>query len=95
MMVKVKICGITNVTDALMAASAGADAIGFNFFRPSPRYVEPDSVVPIRMSLPPFLTTVGVFVDADVEEVRRIMEHCRLDYAQLHGVETPGKKSRL
>lgn len=95
MMVKVKICGITNVTDALMAASAGADAIGFNFFRASPRYVEPDSVVPIRMSLPPFLTTVGVFVDADVEEVRRVMEHCRLDYAQLHGVETPGKVARL
>jgi phosphoribosylanthranilate isomerase len=95
MMVKVKICGITNATDALMAASAGADAIGFNFYRPSPRYIRPQEVLPIRMSLPPFLTTVGVFVDADVETVRRVMEQCGLDYAQLHGHETPGKVGRL
>ena len=95
MMVKVKVCGITNVTDAMMAAAAGADAVGFNFFKPSPRYIEPDKALPIRHSLPPFVATVGVFVDADVHDVRTIMEHCGLDYAQLHGVETVGKVGRL
>ncbi|NLW50811.1 MAG: phosphoribosylanthranilate isomerase [Candidatus Brocadiaceae bacterium] len=94
-MVKVKICGITSATDALMAAAAGADAIGFNFFPGGPRYIAPRDVVPIRMSLPPFLTTVGVFVDAEVDAVRRTMEECGLDYAQLHGHETPGKVGRL
>ena len=89
MMVKVKICGITNARDALAAAAAGADAVGFNFYRRSPRYVEPDAALPIRLSLPPFLAAVGVFVDAAPEDVRRVMEHCKLDYAQLHGRETP------
>lgn len=95
MMVKVKICGITSATDGLMAASAGADAIGFNFWRRSARYIEPDHALPIRLCLPPFISTVGVFVDADVETVKRIMQHCGLDYAQLHGHETPRKVARL
>lgn len=95
MMVKVKICGITSATDALMAASAGADAIGFNFYPPSPRYLEPDQVVAIRLSLPPFMATVGVFVDTHVEKVRRIMERCGLDYVQLHGHEVPRVVAQL
>lgn len=95
MMVKVKICGVTSATDAVTAATAGADAVGFNFYRPSPRYIDPDKVVPIRICLPPFVAAVGVFVDESVQKVRRIMQHCRLDYAQLHGHETPRKVSRL
>ena len=95
MMVKVKICGITNVTDALAAASAGADALGFNFWPASSRYIEPDLAVPIRMSLPPFVSSVGVFVDASVEHVREVMELCRLDFAQLHGRENPRNVAKL
>jgi phosphoribosylanthranilate isomerase len=87
MMVKVKICGVTNVTDALAAVAAGADAIGFNFFPPSPRYIEPGKALPIRLALPPFVATVGVFVDAPEFKVREIMTACGLDYAQLHGRE--------
>ena len=85
----VKICGITNEDDALLSVAMGADAVGFNFYPHSPRYVEPDAALPIRLSLPPFLAAVGVFVDAAPEEVRRVMERCKLDYAQLHGRETP------
>ncbi|MHC4480444.1 MAG: phosphoribosylanthranilate isomerase, partial [Planctomycetota bacterium] len=95
MMVKVKICGITNVSDALMAASAGADAVGFNFWPGSVRAMEPEQVLPIRLSLPPFLATVGVFVDALPERVREVMEYCGLDYAQLHGHESPTMVRRL
>ena len=95
MMVKVKICGITSASDALMAVAAGADAVGFNFFPPSPRYIEPARVAPICLALPPFVATVGVFVDAPVFRVRETMETCGLDYAQLHGHETPGKVARL
>jgi phosphoribosylanthranilate isomerase len=94
-MVKVKICGITNATDALMAASAGADAVGFNFWPSSPRYIEPQDVIPIRLSLPPFVATVGVFVNAPPERVRDIMGQCGLEYAQLHGRETPRMVSQL
>jgi phosphoribosylanthranilate isomerase len=95
MMVKVKICGITNATDALMAAMAGADAIGFNFYRPSPRYIEPNRALSIRMVLPPFLATVGVFVDASAETVRETMDRCGLDYVQLHGRESPRMAEEL
>jgi phosphoribosylanthranilate isomerase len=95
MMVKVKICGITSGTDALMAASAGADAIGLNFYRPSPRYIDPDRALAIRLALPPFVAAVGVFVDEEVDRVREIMDHCRLDYAQLHGRESPRRVAQL
>ncbi len=95
MMVKVKVCGITSATDALMAAAAGADALGFNFFKPSPRYVTPEKALPIRMSLPPFVASVGIFVDEPVQTVRDVMEYVGLDYAQLHGHEGPRKVRRL
>ena len=88
-MVKVKICGITNLGDALVAAEHGADALGFVFFKGSPRYISPDDARQITLKLPPFITTVGVFVDEDPEEVRRIMNHAAIDVAQLHGHEPP------
>ncbi|MFO8007089.1 MAG: phosphoribosylanthranilate isomerase [Candidatus Brocadiia bacterium] len=94
-MAKVKICGVTSPRDALMAAAAGADAVGFNFFPPSPRYVEPDWARAMRMALPPFVAAVGVFVDRSPERVRDIMRHCRLDYAQLHGHESPQVVEKL
>jgi len=95
MMVKVKICGVTNARDANMAVAAGADVLGFNFFPASPRYVDPQRAAAIRMSLPPFVSTVGVFVDAPVYKVRETMEVCGLDYAQLHGRESPIMVARL
>ncbi len=94
-MVKVKICGVTNAADAVMAASAGADAVGLNFWPGSPRYIEPEQALPIRLCLPPFVSTVGVFVDQPVETMQEIMDFCGLDYAQLHGHEIPRKVARL
>jgi phosphoribosylanthranilate isomerase len=88
-MVKVKICGITNVDDALAASDLGADALGFVFYRESPRHVSPDQAREIIGKLPPFITTVGVFVDMPPGEVEDIMRHASLDVAQLHGHELP------
>ncbi len=95
MMAKVKICGITSATDALMAATAGADAIGLNFYRSSPRYIDPDRALAIRLALPPFVSAVGIFVDEHPDTVRETMDHCRLDYAQLHGHESPRRVAQL
>jgi len=95
MMVKVKICGVTNASDALMAARAGADALGFNFCKSSPRYIPPEKAKPIILSLPPFVAAVGVFVDSPPELVRQIVEFCGLHFAQLHGHETPRRVERL
>lgn len=95
MMVRVKICGITSAGDAMAAVAAGADALGFNFFGPSPRYIEPERAHAIRVSLPPFVATVGVFVDEDPEKVNRICRDCGLQYAQLHGHESPRRAARV
>lgn len=94
-MVKVKICGIMTATDAVMVSRAGADAVGFNFWPGSPRYLEPERARAIRMSLPPFVAAVGLFVDAKPDYIRSIVEDCGLDYAQLHGRLTPKKMARL
>jgi phosphoribosylanthranilate isomerase len=87
-MVQIKICGITNIEDGLAAASAGADALGFVFHPPSPRYVTPGRVREIIGSLPSGLCTVGVFVNLAAAEVLQIAELCELDFIQLHGGET-------
>lgn len=84
---KVKICGITNLEDAMAAVEAGADALGFNFYRESPRFVKSDVVKRIVAQLPPFVTAVGVFVNEDVKIVRDWMDDCGLALAQLHGDE--------
>lgn len=86
---RVKICGITNVDDALAAVSFGADALGFVFYEKSPRYVTPLKVQRILSLLPPFVTTVGLFVNEPVDRVHRIMSMTRLQVAQFHGDEKP------
>jgi phosphoribosylanthranilate isomerase len=88
-MVKVKICGITDLDDALAAVKYGADALGFVFYRKSPRYIGPDEASAIIRELPPLVTTVGVFVDEDRENVERVMDLAGLDVAQFHGSEPP------
>ena len=88
-MVRVKICGITSARDARLAARLGADALGFNFWKGSVRYVKPERARAIIASLPPFITTVGVFVDADAEDVIRVAKAADLDAVQFHGDERP------
>lgn len=88
-MVKVKICGITNRTDAQAAAAAGCDALGFVFYTKSPRYIEPQTACAIIRRLPKQVIAIGVFVDAPERSIRRTARLCRLDMLQFHGRETP------
>jgi phosphoribosylanthranilate isomerase len=89
MNVKVKICGITSIEDALAAVDAGADAVGFMFYSSSPRCVTRETVASIILQLPPFVAKVGVFVNPTVEEVRQAIAQCELDTLQFHGEEAP------
>ncbi len=86
---RVKICGITRVCDGLAAAGAGADALGFVFFEKSPRYVSIDKAAEICSKIPPFVTKVGLFVDANEDMVRRVIDHVHIDLLQFHGDESP------
>ena len=87
-MTRVKICGITNLEDGLQAAQAGADALGFVFYGPSPRNVEVDRAASIIAALPPFVTSVGLFVDAEPEFIERVINTTGLDLLQFHGDES-------
>jgi phosphoribosylanthranilate isomerase len=89
MQVRVKICGITNLHDALAAVDFGADALGFVFFRESPRYISHDDASLIISKLPSFITTVGVFVNENREQVEKITSWAGVDVIQLHGDEPP------
>ncbi len=89
MRTRVKICGITRPEDALAAVAAGADAIGLVFYEPSPRYVTIKQAQAITAVLPPFVTTVGLFVDAPVDEVMQTLAQVSLDVLQFHGNEHP------
>ncbi|MDI6725966.1 MAG: phosphoribosylanthranilate isomerase [Smithellaceae bacterium] len=88
-MTDVKICGITNLEDAMACAHAGAAALGFIFFRESPRYVAPELVREITAILPVQIVRVGAFVNAPASEAREIADYCGLDMWQFHGRETP------
>jgi phosphoribosylanthranilate isomerase len=88
-MTKVKICGITNLEDALSAAKFGADALGFNFYRKSPRYIGPEDAAAIIKELPVGILKIGVFVNEDIENVIATASTCSLDAIQLHGDEPP------
>jgi phosphoribosylanthranilate isomerase len=88
-------CGTTSLDDALAAVEAGVDALGFIFYKKSPRYIDPEAARIIIEQLPPFVDTVGVFVDRDREEVEEIIRYCQLGYAQLHGKESAKYCERL
>jgi phosphoribosylanthranilate isomerase len=88
-MVEVKICGITNMSDAFIAAECGADALGFIFYPKSQRYVAPEKVKEIIQKLPYEIIKVGVFVNHEIHEVKEIAKFCSLNLIQLHGDESP------
>lgn len=87
-MARVKICGITNLEDALSAVEAGADALGFVFYAASPRHIFPEQATRIISQLPPFVQTVGLFVNEELNTVNEVADLCRLDLVQLHGDES-------
>jgi len=82
--VRVKICGITNYDDALYAAEAGADALGFVFYEKSPRFISYEETAKIIEKLPPFITKVGLFVQARKEEIEQGAKISKIDIAQIH-----------
>ena len=86
---RIKICGIREALHGVVAADAGADAIGLVFYRDSPRYVTPGAAANVVAMLPPFVTSVGLFVDAAEGKVRDTLASVRLDLLQFHGNETP------
>ena len=87
--VKVKICGMTNLNDVKVAVDGGVDAVGFIFYKKSPRSVTMQAVMEIVLELPPFVDSVGVFVNETAEQINKIADHCKLDRVQLHGDESP------
>jgi phosphoribosylanthranilate isomerase len=94
-MTRVKICGITNWADAKLAVDLGADALGFNFYAPSPRSVTPARAWDIIRRLPPLVSAVGVFVNWPAEAVSVLAHALRLESVQLHGKETPATVKQL
>lgn len=93
--IRIKMCGVTRLEDALVAVEAGVDALGFIFYEKSPRNIDPEEARLIIEALPPLVDTVGVFVDRKRNEVEEIIDFCSLAYAQLHGDESPKYCERL
>jgi len=87
--VKIKICGMTSMEDTLLAVNGGADAVGFIFYKKSPRCISAKTVKSIIATLPPFVETVGVFVNESADKINRIADSCNLSAVQLHGDESP------
>ena len=94
-MIHIKICGLKRADDAAAAVAAGADALGFNFWKRSPRYVEPAEAARLVSNIPPRVLTVGVFVDEELERVLGIAEQTGIMALQLHGSESPEYLDRL
>ena len=94
-MTRIKVCGITNLRDALFAAELGADALGFVFYEKSPRFVTFAEARNIMDRLPPFVTGVGVFVNAGMDFLAKAKDEAGFDVFQLHGDETPEFCSKL
>ncbi len=93
--IRVKICGFTRIGDAVAAAEAGADAIGLVFYPPSPRHVSVEQARAIVDALPPFVTTVGLFVDETPAGIEAVLRRVPLDLLQFHGGESPGQCERF
>ncbi len=89
MRVRVKVCGLTRVEDVFAAAQAGADAVGMVFYPPSPRFIGIAQARRLREAVPPFVSTVALFVNAPAAEVMRVLDAVRPDLLQFHGEETP------
>lgn len=94
MQTRVKICGITRVQDALAAVAHGADAIGLVFYAESPRNVSMQTAKAIVDALPPFISAVGLFVNASQTKIETVLSHLRLDVLQFHGDETPAESEQ-
>ncbi|MDR3626032.1 MAG: phosphoribosylanthranilate isomerase [Ignavibacteriaceae bacterium] len=86
---KIKVCGITNLEDALLCESLGAGALGFIFYKGSKRYIEPEAAAGIINSLSPFMVKVGVFVNENTNTINQIASSIKLNAVQLHGDESP------
>lgn len=86
---KIKICGLTNKDDALNAIALNVDALGFIFYEHSPRYISPEVVETFVLDLPPFINTIGVFVNATPDYINSVVKRCKLNGIQLHGSEPP------
>ena len=89
LIVKVKICGITNYEDAMAAVDMGADLLGFNFYPKSPRCITAGKATEIINKLPGFIDIAGVFVNASFEQIQEVINQCQLNWVQLHGDEDP------
>jgi phosphoribosylanthranilate isomerase len=93
---RVKICGITRLEDALLAAELGAAALGFNFYRPSPRFIEPEAARAIIAQLPPLLVAVGVFADeTDAVHVAQVARLASVSVVQVHGPRLPAREGAI
>ena len=89
LIVKVKICGLTNYLDAAAAVDMGADLLGFNFYPKSPRFITLEQAAQIINKLPAFIHVAGVFVNASLDQIKEAISECNLDWVQLHGDESP------
>jgi len=93
-MVRVKICGITNISDAENAVTSGADALGF-VFAESPRKISKEDAAAIIEKIPPFVTCVGLFVNEDIDKVKEVCTYCKISTVQFHGNETQDYMNRF
>lgn len=92
---RLKVCGITRLSDLQAAVAAGADALGWVFYPPSPRYQTPEQAAALVQALPPFVQSVGLFVNASLAEIQNVLAHVPLDLLQFHGDETPQQCAAL